>query len=105
MEAPVTSAPSAVTMIAPKRAVMIDDLSRAVLDDLAHPSTKQTAHPSESARVRPAKRRTKSQSGDRVVRESGPITCCSCRITYLPKAVPQLTVVPEDWICDRCRTS
>jgi hypothetical protein len=89
-------------MIAPKRAVMIDNLSRTVLDDIAHPGPEQTAHPSESACVRPkAKRRTKSQSRDRAVRESGRITCCSCRITYLPTAVPPLKVVPEDWVCFR----
>ena len=58
MEAPTTSAGSAVTLIAPKRAVMIDP---------------------------------------------GRLTCCSCRITYLPSAVPPLEVVPEDWVCDRCR--
>ncbi len=101
MEAPTTSAASAVTMIAPKRAVMIDHLSRAILNDQS--SLDLTAHPSESARARPvAKRRTKLPSQDRAVRESGPLTCSTCQITYLPSAVPTLTVAPEDWDCDRC---
>ncbi|HMC40565.1 MAG TPA: hypothetical protein VKI19_12940 [Acidimicrobiales bacterium] len=32
-----------------------------------------------------------------------PITCGDCRITYLPAAAPRLAVIPEDWVCDRCR--
>lgn len=108
MEAPTPSETSAVTMIAPKFAVMIDDLSRVTLNDVADPSPDELGHPSGSARGRAlARRRTKSRSEHPSVPVSGPMTCSTCRITYLPTAVPPLSVAPGDWDCDRCagRTS
>jgi len=107
METPATSASSDATMIAPRRSVMIDKMSRAFLDDVANgvadPSSAQTAHPSVPRRVRPvARRRNASPRRDSAVSGSGPITCCNCRITYLPGAVAPPTVALEDWVCERC---
>ena len=56
MEAPTTSAASAITMIATKRAVMIDNLARAI-SDLADTSPKDLAHPSLGPPLSPNKKR------------------------------------------------
>jgi hypothetical protein len=31
-----------------------------------------------------------------------PLTCSTCRITYLPSALPPASTPSEDWVCDRC---
>jgi hypothetical protein len=105
MEAPTTSAASAITMIAPKRAVMIDDLASANSDlpdsspkDLVHPSLRPRAHPEQWTR-------TKFLSADRPDYESVPITCSTCSMTYLPTAVPAASDPLEEWACDGCHQS
>jgi hypothetical protein len=105
MEAPTTSAASAITMIAPKRAVMIDNLARAI-SDLADTSPKDLAHPSLGPRAHPEqKTRTKFLSANRPAHESVPVTCSTCGMTYLPTAVPAASDPPEDWVCDGCHQS
>jgi hypothetical protein len=90
-------------MIAPKRTVMIDEECRTVLDEGAPPGPERAAHPSEYAGAS-SRSRTRARSGSRewAVRGSGRMTCSSCRITYLPGAVPPLEAAPEDWVCARC---
>ena len=92
-------------MIATKRAVMIDNLARTI-HDVADSSPEDLAHPSLAPRSRPGQRtRPKSLSADRPVHESVPITCPTCRMTYLPTAVPAASDPPEDWVCDGCQQS
>ncbi len=103
MEAPRTSAASAVTLIAPKRAVLIDDPGQPILGDLLEPSVGTMVHPSESTRSPAARTRTRSGSRRRAVGESVAMTCCSCHITYLPTAASPPAVFAEEWVCDWCR--
>ena len=92
-------------MIAPKRAIMIDNLARAI-NDHAETSPEDPAHRSLTPRVHPAQgRRTKSLSGDRPPRESVPITCSTCGLTYLPTAVPAASHPLEEWLCGGCQQS
>lgn len=92
-------------MIAAKRAVMIDNLAQAI-NDLADPSPEDPRHPSLAPRVHPEQRtRTNSLSADRPTHESAPITCSTCRLTYLPSAIPAASRHPEDWLCDGCQQS
>ncbi len=94
METPATSAASAGTMVATKRAVMIDDPFRGIA----------LAHPSQSVRAERGRRRTRSVQLDRPVPEHAPITCSTCRMTFLPSAAPPAATSSEGWVCDLCRT-
>ena len=103
METPAISVASTGTMFAPKRAVMIDDPTRAIIR-LADTDPEALAHPSQAARAKRGQRtRTKSVPGDRVVPEESPITCSTCRVIYLPSAIPPASASTEGWICDNCQ--
>lgn len=103
METPATSDDSTVTMIAPKRAVMIDDPTRA-FTPLAHPGPEALAHPAHTSRASGGQaRRAKSLPDGRRVPKKAPVTCCTCRVTYLPSAISPASTSPEDWVCDICR--
>ena len=103
METPATSVASTATMIAPKRAVMIDDPTRAIIH-LADTDPEALAHPSQAARARRGHRKpTKSVPSDQAVPEKAPVTCSTCRITYLPSAIPPASVLSEGWVCDICQ--
>lgn len=107
METPAISVASTGTMFAPKRAVMIDDPTRA-LTVLADLESEALAHPSQTARAKRGQRtRTKYVPGDRVVPEEAPVTCSTCRIIYLPSAIPpaSASASTEGWICDNCQRS
>ncbi|MDE3203583.1 MAG: hypothetical protein KGQ66_05110 [Acidobacteriota bacterium] len=91
------------TLIAPKRAVLIDDPGQPILEDLLEASPGTMAHPSESTGSRAGRTRTRSGSRRRAVGESVAMTCCSCRITYLPTAISSPAVLAEEWVCDGCR--
>jgi hypothetical protein len=92
-------------MIAPKRAVMIHNLARAI-NDSADISPEDQVHPSLASHSQPGqKTRTRSLSADHPAHESAPITCSTCRMTYLPSAVPAASAPPEDWVCDGCQQS
>jgi hypothetical protein len=101
METPTTSA---IPMTAPKSALMIDRGARPLLAPRVLPSPERALHPSESAPPRAeVDGRSETLSQDTAVPAAVPATCSRCRITYLPAAAPALAVVPEDWVCDRCR--
>ena len=105
MEAPTTSAAPAITMIVPKRVVMVDDVAQPV-NDLSyaspeHPDRRSLAHPANSRQ----RTRTKSTSADRPAHESAPISCPTCRLTYLPLAVSAASHLLKEWVCDGCRQS
>ena len=104
MEAPTTSAVSGIRMIAAKRAVMIDNLARAI-NDLADTPLGDPDNLSLAPSPHPEQRRTKSLSADRLTHQSAPITCSTCRLTYLPTAVPAASRPGEDWVCDGCQQS
>ena len=102
METPATSVVSTATMIAPKRAVMIDSTRAVTHRGDTDPAV--LAHPSQSARARRGQRtRTRSESVDRTVHEKAPVTCSTCRTTYLPSAIPLASTSPEGWVCDVCQ--
>lgn len=103
METPATSVAPTATLIAPKRAVMIDDLTRAITV-LADADSEAMAHPSQAARAKRGHgRRTKSLPVDQSVPEDAPVTCSTCRMTYLPSAIPPHSASSADWVCDGCQ--
>lgn len=104
MEAPTTSAVSGIRIIAPKRAVTIDNLARAI-NDLADTPLGDPDNLSLAPSPHPEQRRTKALSADRLTHGSAPITCSTCRLTYLPAAVPAASRPGEDWVCDGCQQS
>lgn len=90
-------------MIAPKRAVMIDNLARRI-NDLPDASPENEAHPSQAPRAHPGQRTlTDCLSADRPAHESVPVTCSTCRLTYLPSAAPAASRPGEDWVCEACQ--
>lgn len=105
METPATSVASTATMIAPKHAVMIDDPTRAITH-IADTHEEALAHPSQAARAKRGQRRpTVSEPIDRAAPAQAPVTCSTCRITYLPSATPPASISSEDWVCDICQRS
>lgn len=103
METPATSVPSMATMIAPKRVVMIDDPNRAITH-LADIDLRVLDHPSQAAGAkRRQRRRTKSMLRDQRVLGKAPVSCSTCRITYLPSAIPAPSPSSEGWVCGRNR--
>jgi hypothetical protein len=98
MEAPTTSSVEAVTMIAPKRAIMIDKLARAV-NATPELSPEDQIHPAFGSRG------PNSRAADRRARVSALTTCSTCRMTYLPSAVPQASLASRDPVCDGCEQS
>lgn len=105
MEAPAKSVTSTVTMIAPKHAVMIDDPAWPITH-LVDPGSEAFAHPSQRARAeRGQGSGTEAMPADRPALEKGPVTCSTCRMTYLPSAVPPASTPAEDWVCDGCRAT
>lgn len=102
MEAPTTSVTSTATMIAPKRAVMIDDLVEAISLD-ADAGSETLGHPSQMSRAEGGqKRRTGSRPLARPARDHASVTCSTCRITYLPSALPPPSAT-EVRVCDSCQ--
>ncbi len=103
METSATSVTSTATMIAPKRAVMIDDPTQPITH-LADTDPEALVNPPQAARAKRVQRkRTKSEPIDRTVPEKAPVTCSTCRITYLPSAIPPASVLSEGWVCDICQ--
>ena len=103
METPATSVVSTGTMIAPKRAVMIDDLTRSITI-VADPHTDAWAHPSQTVHAKRTQgKKIRSRPGDRPIPENRPVTCSTCRMTYLPSAIPPASTPLEDWVCDSCQ--
>lgn len=110
MEAPTTSVTETATMIAPKRSVMIDDPARAITHTAdpaagaADPASKAAAHPSQPPAAEGGKRRrTLSRLIARPARKHASITCSTCRITYLPSALPPPSTPPHARVCDSCQ--
>jgi hypothetical protein len=106
MEAPsIVAAPAVIeiTSIAPKRAVMIDNLTEVLLDDFADASMDRLAHPSQPSRSR-TRRRTQTRFGatDRPGHRCPPITCSTCRVTYLTGVDLPASVSPDGWVCGVC---
>lgn len=97
VETPATSVASTATMIAPKRVVMIDDPARANTQLPA--GLGPLAHPSHAPGAKRGQRRRVSW----VAPERAPVTCSTCRVTYLPSAVPSASTSSEDWVCDVCQ--
>jgi hypothetical protein len=103
MEAPTTSANSAVTLIALKRAIMIDALSQPVIDDGDSPPGAQF-HPSRATRAQAGGRGWDGpDSATGPVRATAPVTCPTCRMTYLPTAMPAASAPTQDWVCVGCQ--
>lgn len=89
-------------MIAAKRVVMIDDLVPA-FNAIAELSPGDQTHPAFGSRARSRPRARARVSGDaRLARRSGLITCATCRMTYLPSAVPPAPLSGEAWVCHGC---
>ena len=102
VETPATSVVSTATMIAPKCVVMIDHPDRAITQ-LADADPGPLAHPSRPAGAgREPRRRVKSWAVDEPVLEQAPMTCSTCRVTYLPSAISSASTSSEDWVCDLC---
>jgi hypothetical protein len=106
MEAPSMSPAPAVigiTSVAPKQAVMIDNLTKVILDGDADASMDRLAHPSHPSRLR-TRRRTQARfrSADHRTRRCPPITCSTCRVTYLTVVGLPASVSPEGWVCGVC---
>jgi hypothetical protein len=92
-----------ITSIAPKRAVMIDDLTKVGLDGAADSSTEHLADPSRPSRVR-SRRRTKAKFGaaEGLARLCSPITCSTCRVSYLTVVGLSESDSPNGWVCAVC---
>lgn len=102
METPATAVAPPGTMIAPKRAVMIDDLARAIAVR-ADSDSEAMARPSHPAGAKRGHgRRSNSLPVDRPVPENAPVTCSTCRMTYLPSAIPD-SASSRGWVCDGCQ--
>lgn len=80
---------------------MIDDLADVFLDEAADAHVERFAHPAGSARRRPGRRPHPTTGTLRPAGGRAPITCTTCRVTYIAVAVPP-SVAPEVWVCDVC---
>lgn len=89
-------------MIAPKHAVMIDDPIRAITC-LVGTGPEALAHPSRAHAKRGQRRQTKFVPVERPVSAVTPVTCSTCRMTYLPSTIPPASTSSEDWVCDICQ--
>lgn len=102
METPTTSVTSTATMIAPKRVVMIDDMSRSITS-LTDPEAPAQARSSQTARTKHRRaRQTASYSAGQPVHGKVPVTCSTCRMSYLPSAISPATSL-SDRVCDNCQ--
>lgn len=90
-------------MIAPKHAFMTDDPARAITL-AADPGAGALEHPSQMARAKRGQRRqTRSLPLARPLPGYAAATCATCRITYLPSAMPPQSTPLQERACDNCQ--